>query len=279
VHVSEIFGYDVLDSSADAWGARDRKHCRFRNSPCTKSSKTDPLGICSLSDGNRAASLCPVRFLENDRIFKDAASIAFGDATTFGVFPEIRILEIASADEGERSKKIGKVDFLIGKIESGRIIDFAAVEIQAAYFSGGSLRTVFQHFIDHKSVDGLDTRRRPDFRSCAQKRLIPQLQLKIPVFRRWGKKFFVVVDSEFFTSLPVFPETTPSNSELTWLAYPIEKIGAEFAMHDPRIIYSDWDEVQNSLREGKAPEPSEIVGELQAKLDGPARRRPVILSC
>ena len=277
--VAEIFGYDVADQSDAAWQNREMRHCRFRDSPCTKSSITDPLGICTLSDGNTAASLCPVRFLERNRIFTDAARIAFGPDTSFAVFPEIRILEIPTKVGGKRPKKIGKVDFLLGRIDSGIVTDFAAVEIQAAYFSGGSLRKVFAHYMAERSVEGLDTKRRPDFRSCAQKRLIPQLQLKIPVFRRWGKKFFVVVDSEFFASLPGFPVTTPSNSELTWLTYPIVNVGGEFVLSDPTVIYSEWDEVQNSLREGKPPEPHEIVRELQAKLDGPKRKRPLVLTC
>lgn len=277
--VAEIFGYDVADQSDAAWENRDARHCRFRNSPCTKSSITDPLGICTLSEGETAAALCPVRFLEQNRIFTDAARLAFGLDSKFAVFPEIRILEIPPKVEGKRAKKIGKVDFLLGRIDNGTVTDFAAVEIQAAYFSGGSLRKVLAHYMAERSVEGLDTRRRPDFRSCAQKRLIPQLQLKIPVFRRWGKKFFVVVDSEFFGSLPNFPETTPSNSELTWLTYPIVSEGGKFTLTNPKIIYSEWDEVQNSLREGKPPEPHEIVRELQAKLDGPVRKRPAILTC
>jgi hypothetical protein len=277
--VAEVFGYDVADHTEEAWLARTTKYCRFRDLPCTKSSITDPLGVCSLSDGASAASLCPVRFLEHKRIFVDAAKIAFGENSTFGVFPEIRILEIPPIKVGGRPRKIGKVDFLLGQIEDQKVTDFAAVEIQAAYFSGGSLRKVFQHFIETRSLDGIDTRRRPDFRSCAQKRLIPQLQLKIPVFRRWGKKFFVVVDAEFFASLPSFPATTPSNSELTWLTYPISTDGIGYELAEPNIFYSEWDEVQNSLREGKPPEPSEIVSELQAKLDGPVRRKPQVLSC
>lgn len=279
MRVAEIFGYDVADQSEAAWQNRAARHCRFRNSPCTKSSITDPLGICSLSDGNTAAALCPVRFLEQNRIFTDAAKIAFGPSSSFAVFPEIRILEIPPKVEGKRPKKIGKVDFLLGQIENGAVTDFAAVEIQAAYFSGGSLRKVFAHYMVEHSVEGLDTKRRPDFRSCAQKRLIPQLQLKIPVFRRWGKKFFVVVDSEFFGSLPNFPATAPSNSELTWLAYPIANEGGKFTLTDPKVIFSEWDEVQNSLREGKPPEPHDIVRELQNKLDGPMRKRPLVLTC
>lgn len=279
MRIAEVFGYEVADNSDEARSARAAKHCKFRNSPCTKSGKTDPLGICTLADGGNAASLCPVRFLEQARIFKDAAKIAFGEKTTFGVFPEIRILEIASTEAGERSKKIGKVDFLVGKIENDLVVDFAAVEIQAAYFSGLSLRAVFNHYIATGSMQGVNSKRRPDFRSCAQKRLVPQLQLKIPVFRRWGKKFFVVVDSEFFASLPKFPQTTPSNSELTWLTYAISMQNGVYEMGYPNVVYSEWDEVQNSLREGKPPEPNEIVSELQAKLHGPLKKRPLILSC
>ena len=273
MEVAEIFGFDHLDHSEVAWQARETKHCRFRDSKCTKSSKNDPLGICSLSDGNRAASLCPVRFLEDGRIFKDAAKIAFGASATFGVFPEIRILEIEATEVGKNPKKIGKVDFLIARIDDGQVSDFAAVEIQAAYFSGLSLKPAFRRYITERSFKGADIKRRPDFRSCAQKRLMPQLQLKIPVFRRWGKKFFVVVDSAFFESLPVFRETSQSNSELTWLSYPIEKYGDRFVMCDPKIVFSQWDEVQNSLREGMPPEPGDIIKELQAKFDAPNRKR------
>jgi hypothetical protein len=279
MRIAEVFGHDVSEHSEEAWSNRSKRHCRFRDSTCTKSSKTDPLGICTLADGPDAAALCPVRFLEGNRIFLDAARIAFGEVSSLGVFPEIRILEIPSARGEGKTTKIGKVDFLIGKIESGMVTDFAAVEIQAAYFSSDSIRQVFNEYLSKRSIEGLNTKRRPDFRSCAQKRLVPQLQLKIPVFRRWGKKFFVVVDSNFFGSLPTFPETTPSNSEVTWLSYPIRKTGDRFLLSDPRVVFSEWDVVQNSLREGKPPEPDAIVRELQAKLDGPKSKHPLIIDC
>ena len=93
-----------------------------------------------------------------------------------------------------------------------------------------------------------------------------QLQLKVPVFRRWGKKFFVVVDSQFFNALPEFPDTSRSNSELTWLSYPITRSGKDYSMKDPDVIFSQWDDVANALREGIPPEPEEILNELQVKL-------------
>ena len=271
MRISEIFGHSVEDQSAAAWHNRTSKHCRFRNSPCTKASKKNPLGICSLSDGRSAAALCPVRFVERDKIFKDAAHLAFGEGVAFGVFPEIRVLKIEREGDDENDRKIGKVDYLLGRIESGAITDFAAVEVQAVYFSGTEIRSAFDHFLTHKSLDEENSDRRPDFRSSAQKRLIPQLQLKIPVFRRWGKKFFVVVDQQFFGSLPSFSHTTQANSELTWLVYRIENSGQNYSLSNVDIIHSEWDEVRNALREGTPPEPAEIVAELQKKLGN--RRR------
>lgn len=265
MNISEIFGHGVDDQSDMAWADRDFRRCRFRNGPCNKSSKTDPIGICSVSDGSEAASLCPARFLDSGRIFRDAARIAFGETASFAIFPEIRILQVPHPTKAGALKKIGMVDFVLGRIDDGQITDFCAVEVQAAYFSGTETRSALRHFLANRNFGELDTFRRPDFRSSAQKRLIPQLQLKVPVFRRWGKKFFVIVDSQFFRSLPEFRTTTPANSELTWLTYPIAKMGETYEMQEVQPTYTEWADVETSLREGRAPDPSEIIAELQLK--------------
>lgn len=265
MNISEIFGHGISDHSEQAWADRKARLCRFRDGPCNKSSNTDPIGICSVSDGLEAASLCPVRFLEGGRIFRDAARIAFGIDASFAIFPEIRILQVPDPKKSGRMKKIGKVDFVLGKVDQGTVTDFCAVEVQAAYFSGTETRSALNHFMANRNFGKLDTFRRPDFRSSAQKRLIPQLQLKVPVFRRWGKKFFVVVDSQFFRSLPEFRTTTPANSELTWLVYPLARDGDVYQMMNVQPAYTEWADVETSLREGRAPDPSEILSELQLK--------------
>lgn len=270
--IAEIFGYGVDNQTEEAWESRRAKRCPFRNNPCTKSSKADPIGICSLSDGGEAASLCPVRFVERDVIFTDAARLAFGEHVRFGIFPEVRILRIEAETGVKKDRKIGKVDYLLGKIENGAVVDFAALEVQAVYFSGNEIRTPLRYYMEKQTLDLANSDRRPDFRSSAQKRLVPQLQLKVPVFRRWAKKFFVVVDTQFFGNLPQFPATTRSNSEVTWLSYPIARSGNDYALGDVNIVYSEWDEIRNALREGTPPEPDEIVAELQAKLE--RRRNP-----
>lgn len=121
--------------------------------------------------------------------------------------------------------------------------------------------------------------RRPDFRSSAQKRLIPQLQLKVPVFRRWGKKFFVVTDNQFLRSLPEFRTTTQANSELTWLAYPLKREGEIYQMQDAQPIFTEWDDVETSLREGRAPDPADILSELQFKFGHKDKAAATVFDC
>ena len=134
------------------------------------------------------------------------------------------------------------------------MIDFTTVEAQAGYFS------------EERSVRRFDSNRRPDFRSSAQKQLMLQSQFKVPVFRQWFKKFFVVMDTQFFRALPQPWDTTRPNSEVTWLSNPIVKAGNDYALGDVYTVYSEWDEVRNALCEERPPEPDEILAELQAKL-------------
>ena len=44
-------------------------------------------------------------------------------------------------------------------------------------------------------------KRRPDYRSSGPKRLSPQLDVKVPVLRNWGKKVVVVIDRYFFDNM------------------------------------------------------------------------------
>lgn len=280
--ISEVFGTGVEDTSSGAKRLRTRKWCPFLDRGCAKVKKADPLGVCSHSDGREAVVTCPNRFLERDLVFCETARLAFGDGAQFGVFPEVRILKIPAKNEGARDKKIGKVDFILGKIENETVVDFAALEVQATYISGDSIRPAFRHFLETGMLDPENADRRPDFRSSAQKRLVPQLQLKIPVFRRWGKKFFVAVDSQFFAAMPDFDSTTQANSELTWMVYPFTKKGPNYEMGNAKVVFSEWDDVRNTLREGVPPDPRDIVGELQTKLDVAKRsnraRKPRILT-
>jgi len=261
LQISEVFGNDTSQNLNVE--IRRKPWCPFRISPCTKQGKTNPLGICSYSDGNRATCVCPVRFQEGGNLFIDVGRLAFGQNEKITVAPETRLLRIP----GKKNKKIGKVDYLVARLDAnGKPVDFAALEVQAVYISGNSIRPAFDHFLATGELSE-DSKRRPDFRSSAQKRLMPQLALKVPIFRRWGKKFFVAVDAAFFDALPPLKTVSPDNAEITWLAYPFAR-GSQggFSMGKPAIYHTLWDDVLASLREGEAPERSELLDEIAARM-------------
>jgi len=44
-------------------------------------------------------------------------------------------------------------------------------------------------------------------------------------------------------------------------------ISEVFGFGAPNIVFSEWDAIQNALREGVPPEPEDILDEMQLKLD------------
>jgi hypothetical protein len=258
MRLGEVFGTRPSDLSPVARKIRKSKYCPFRGSACTKSRKRDPLGVCSLADGDELTITCPVRFQHDRKIFIDCAEVAFGEGTDFAILPEYKLLEVCRDDA--KVKKIGKIDFLVGRITNGQVTDFCALEVQSVYTSGGGVEDAFKRYLkDDKSELGNELG--VDYRSSAQKRLFPQLALKVPVFRRWGKKFFVAIDRQFFEFLPSFPTVSEGNSEITWLPYDFRYSGNDVEMTLCSKHYSEWDAVSNALREGKPPEhPNEVIG-------------------
>lgn len=255
LQIAEVFGHDTGIKVEEK--VRRTPYCPFRKNVCTKQNKSDPLGICSYTDGQTATVVCPVRFREAGRLFVDAGRAAFGTGHRVLVVPEVRLLEIP-----ETKKRIGKIDFLIALLDGNdKPVDFAAIEVQAVYVSGKSSRGPFEHYL-RTGGNHSDGRRRPDFRSSAQKRLMPQLSLKVPVFRRWGKRFFVAVDSNFFAAMPKLASVSAGNAEITWLVYPFHRGPRGFSMDGPSVYHTLWDDVVTSLREGIPPDREELLADL-----------------
>lgn len=266
--IAEVFGHGVENRTARARADRKRRWCPFRDTKCTKSSKADPIGVCSLEDNSKVAATCPVRFVQDGRILDDAARIAFGARSSYKAVPEIKILRVGK-------KKIGKVDYLLVKIdESGEACDFAALEVQSVYFSGKTIRPALRFFLKNERLDPQDSERRADYRSSAQKRLMPQLRLKVPVFNLWAKKFFVVVDDNFFATLPKFKKRVVGKSNMTWLVYSFDKQrdgDYSLSSRPPKIVHSLYRDVMDALREGDPP----LEGEMLAELNKRSMRLPM----
>lgn len=270
MNVAEVFGHPVDSDAEAAKQARAERSCPFKGGRCTKGGLANPLGICSYRSGSLVGTVCPRRFEEGNRMFVDAARLAFGKDARVAVVPEVRVLKTSSKE----SKKIGKVDFMLVRLDRADKFtsDFCALEVQSVYMSGESMKGAVARFLDTGSF-GQDDQRRLDPRSSAQKRLAPQLALKVPVFRRWGKKFFVAIDSFLYGHLPSFrKEQDIGNSELTWLVYSFACTETSYAMQTPDVHFSIWDEVVEALREGIAPTTDEVVREIE-KADLARRKR------
>jgi len=261
LQIAEVFGQDVKQTSLLPRAKRDSKWCPFRKSSCTKGGKNEPLGICSFGDASRATTVCPVRFREGNRLFVDVGRLAFGTGMRVIAVPEFRLLRIP-----ETKRKIGKIDYLLARLDDEGIpADFAALEVQSVYVSGKSIKPAFNEFLETGALTS-GSSRRPDFRSSAQKRLMPQLTLKVPVFRRWGKRFFVAVDEMFFDAMPAMKTVSPDNAEVTWLVYPFTRAKkGGYSLGEPKIACTLWDDVLMALREGEAPERAEVFAELASK--------------
>ena len=98
-------------------------------------------------------------------------------------------------------KPAGKIDLVVAGTAEGALRWFG-LEVQAVYFSGKGMRSEFEGLRDRRGQAVFPNAvRRPDWRSSSAKRLMPQLQVKVPTLRRWQAKMAVVVDESFFDSI------------------------------------------------------------------------------
>lgn len=183
--------------------------------------KDSQSGIVSAVSGPNVGfcTTCPERFYENDIIFGWIGQTVLGH-TTPAVLSEIGFLErwgTASEDETPPSD-VGKIDHVLVHPDRDPLA-WCALEMQAVYFSEASMGKEFS-ILRGSTDSGIPfpvAHRRPDFRSSGPKRLMPQLQIKVPALRRWGKKVAVVVDRAFFDALGQMDDAADlSNADIAW---------------------------------------------------------------
>lgn len=172
--------------------------------PCRK-----PGGVCSivryaLSEAGRIgqpegdpAIVCPARFQQSTMLMRWFAEIV-------GFAPEDARLakEVPFMHSTATGKSAGKIDIVLAR-EFNDELRWYGLEIQAVYFSGKGMASEFLALrMDRQPEPPFPHAvRRPDWRSSSAKRLMPQLQVKVPTVRRWGSKLAVAVDRAFFNSI------------------------------------------------------------------------------
>jgi hypothetical protein len=208
------------------------------NTRCSKKG-----GVCSIRNFTqdddqdvrfgKITSTCPNRFLEDKKLIRYVGHLMLGTEEPL-VIKEIPFLRritsgpvegenVPVSDEaaGEQpdTEDVGKIDLVFVHPEK-EPKEWSAVEIQAVYFSGASMSKDYEA-IRIYAGNGIPMPggvRRPDFRSSGPKRLMPQLQIKVPSLRRWGKKMVVVIDRPFFDAMaPMNTVSHVSNCDVVWV--------------------------------------------------------------
>ena len=206
--------------------------CPFKTGPfavCTKKG-----GVCSLRlyeevDGEVAVvegvrggirALCPFRLHQDGLAFRSVGNLIIDDLDPLLV-GEVGFLEGDGGLDIDEGGDVGRIDMIMVKQNApeGHPINWCAAEVQAVYFSGAEMGIEHRHVIaNHGQLAMPIGRRRPDYRSSGVKRLMPQLQTKIPTLRRWGKKMAVIVDRSFFENLGTMRRVTDlSNADIAWV--------------------------------------------------------------
>lgn len=206
--------------------------CPFKldGGKCTKKG-----GICSLRlyewagdgtakvlegpDGDLRCT-CPIRFRQGSIIYRAVAKVVLG-VDNPKIVDEVRFLQRIMPESLETTsgkQDVGNIDNVL--VDAVDLKNWCALEVQTVYFSGKKMSLLFEHIRDYPSetIPFPDRQRRPDYRSSGPKRLMPQLQIKVPTLRRWGKKMAVAVDAAWFRANVINVDTVSdlSNADIAW---------------------------------------------------------------
>lgn len=177
--------------------------------------------------------------------------------------------------EGEADgDAVGKIDMVLANT-GGPVLQWCALELQAVYFSGYAMppELLAMRAWNRAGIPFPIKIRRPDFRSSGPKRLMPQLQVKVPTLRRWGKKMAVIIDSAFRTSLGRM-ETVPdvSNCDIVWFVVDHQYQDGRYVLVQKSVEYTTLDRAVEGLTNG-VPVPLPVFeNRLVGKLSGPPKR-------
>ena len=267
--LAEVFGFPTGNFSPEASRHRANRLCPYNNKVpnCTKDKAKDPLGVCSIYEDDNVAITCPIRFRQDWLIADDAAAFFFPQNRAWTSLTEVRLSD-------KQGRSAGNIDVvLVAYNDQGRVIDFGALEVQAVYISG-NIRNAFEHYMKdprtrHDMMWEGPNYPRPDYLSSSRKRLAPQLIYKGGILNKWGKKLAVVVDKNFFSTLPPLPGTSPDKADIAWLIYDLafEPSQNRYNLTSDQAVYTAFTPALERITTTDAGPVEEFVEHLQQKLD------------
>lgn len=276
---------------------------------CNKAS-----GVCSIrklapgagADGvavpdDKIATVCPSRFLQP--VMVDGKSL-FGwiaekmlDISNPTIVKETPFLRKISdgqrrqeneadmeAEAEEEGKKAGRIDWILvnpATMTFGEL-EWCAVETQALYFSGDKMRPEFDAYAASPSPVLFPVgKRRPDYRSSGPKRLAPQLDVKVPVLRNWGKKVVVVIDRFFYENMNSLLDAWPrarndkerrDNADVVWFVVDYDD---QLNLIPSVVVYTSLESSRHALNATEPLSKADFTRNLKQVIDNSARANKV----
>lgn len=185
-HPVEFYGEFYTNRDAAEEG-RKEDHCPFLGSTCKKRRKSEgeSIGTCSVGYRGRGQAeykphcICPHRF-ETDEILGDVEEL-LTDAGEYFTTPEVPLLGTS-------------IDYVAGKRDSsGKVIDFAGVEIQALDTTGSVWPYREAYYDDSESMDDTDGTFGINWAMSLTKTMMQQAFKKGKVFRDWDENLIFLV--------------------------------------------------------------------------------------
>jgi hypothetical protein len=233
---------------------------------------------------------CPNRFLENGTIVRHIGkellgteSPLFAKEIPFLRRPKSTAAADATAEAEEEADQetedegivdpgqedVGRIDLVFVHPEDGE--KWCAVEMQAVYFSGGAMSKDHAEIMTFSGngVPMPGAARRPDFRSSGPKRLMPQLMIKVPTLRRWGKKMVVVIDRPFLEAMdPMEPVDHISNCDIVWVVVAFDETQEpdKAILKIDQTIYTTLEDAVKGLTAGRPTTLPEFESKLGRKV-------------
>lgn len=267
--LGEIFGFPDDNLSAQANYVRNNRLCPFNNRgpKCTKDSVSDPLGVCSVQEGNNTTITCPVRFRQDWLIAVNAAEFFFPNNPYWTALTEVRLPD-------KYGQSAGNLDLVIVAHDiDGKVLDFGAVEVQAVYISGNVRVPFRQYMADPQAyLHGDEPRKgyvRPDYLSSSRKRLAPQLIYKGGILKGWGKRLAVVLQARFFATLPSLPLVEREEADIAWMIYDLvhESQQNRYNLTHHETVYTQFKPALDRITTAEAGPVEDFIKRLQKNLD------------
>lgn len=252
--------------------------CPFASAEGTLCSKTTGPGVCSVrryavddagkvsrvtgSDGHLRAT-CDRRIRAGGSIYAWVADVMLSDSQAF-VLPEIPFM--TSTVTGRAA---GKIDNVLVTRRQGRL-DWCALEVQSVYVQGSSYAKEFEAIrVSGAAAPVPVSGFRPDYRSSSAKRLAPQLELKVPTLRRWGRKMAVAVDEAFFDNMDAMKEVDAvADCDVAWFIVGFDDdVHGDSHLVRRKAVFTTLEETRRGLIAADVVTKQEFEGLLISKTD------------